>query len=111
MDDQSVSNLSIGTGKRYGIFLESEGDSKVSKNELLGFDFRDFSQIKHGLTPAGRNFMSLDVIGTGFGRTGTNSLKLALEQLGFGLCHHMFEVFESAHRFLLERTGRPLPAC
>ena len=31
-------------------------------------------------------------IGPGFGRTGTNSLKLALEQLGFGPCHHMFEV-------------------
>ena len=36
--------------------------------------------------------MTLQVIGTGFGRTGTNSLKLALEQLGFGPCHHMFEV-------------------
>jgi hypothetical protein len=41
------------------------------------------------------NNMSLDVIGTGFGRTGTNSLKLALEQLGFGPRHHMWEVFES----------------
>jgi hypothetical protein len=36
--------------------------------------------------------MALQVIGAGFGRTGTNSLKLALEQLGFGPCHHMFEV-------------------
>tara|TARA_Y100000588_G_scaffold347784_1_gene396858 strand:- start:121 stop:630 length:510 start_codon:yes stop_codon:yes gene_type:complete len=36
--------------------------------------------------------MSLKVVGAGFGRTGTNSLKLALEQLGFGPCHHMFEV-------------------
>jgi len=36
--------------------------------------------------------MPLKVIGSGFGRTGTNSLKLALEQLGFGPCHHMFEV-------------------
>ena len=36
--------------------------------------------------------MPLDVIGPGFGRTGTNSLKLALEQLGFGPCHHMREV-------------------
>ncbi len=36
--------------------------------------------------------MPLKVVGTGFGRTGTNSLKLALEQLGFGPCHHMFEV-------------------
>jgi hypothetical protein len=36
--------------------------------------------------------MALEVIGPGFGRTGTNSLKLALEHLGFGPCHHMFEV-------------------
>lgn len=36
--------------------------------------------------------MGLDIIGAGFGRTGTNSLKIALEQLGFGPCHHMFEV-------------------
>ena len=36
--------------------------------------------------------MSLQIIGAGFGRTGTNSLKLALGRLGFGPCHHMFEV-------------------
>ena len=36
--------------------------------------------------------MALRVVGAGFGRTGTYSLKLALEQLGFGPCHHMFEV-------------------
>ncbi len=39
--------------------------------------------------------MALEIIGAGFGRTGTNSLKLALEQLGFGPCHHMFEVREN----------------
>ncbi|HEY0417879.1 MAG TPA: sulfotransferase [Acetobacteraceae bacterium] len=39
--------------------------------------------------------MALSVIGTGFGRTGTNSLKLALEQLGLGPCHHMHEVRRS----------------
>jgi hypothetical protein len=33
--------------------------------------------------------MSLEVIGAGIGRTGTTSLKLALEQLGFAPCHHM----------------------
>jgi hypothetical protein len=37
--------------------------------------------------------MALEVIGAGFGRTGTLSLKLALERLGFGPCHHMHEVF------------------
>jgi len=35
--------------------------------------------------------MPLEVIGAGFGRTGTLSLKLALEQLGFGPCYHMIE--------------------
>ena len=36
--------------------------------------------------------MNLKVIGTGVGRTGTYSLKLALNVLGFGPCHHMEEV-------------------
>ncbi len=36
--------------------------------------------------------MPLKVIGSGFGRTGTKSLKLALEQLGFAPCHHMLEI-------------------
>jgi sulfotransferase family protein len=38
--------------------------------------------------------MALSIIGPGFGRTGTKSLKEALEQLGFGPCHHMYEVVE-----------------
>jgi hypothetical protein len=33
------------------------------------------------------------VVGAGFGRTGTLSLKTALEELGFGPCYHMVEVF------------------
>lgn len=37
--------------------------------------------------------MPLKVIGAGFGRTGTLTLKTALESLGFGPCHHMLEVF------------------
>lgn len=37
--------------------------------------------------------MTLSVIGAGFGRTGTLSLKFALEQLGLAPCHHMMEVF------------------
>jgi len=36
--------------------------------------------------------MTLRVIGAGVGRTGTYSLKLALNQLQFGPCHHMEEV-------------------
>ena len=34
------------------------------------------------------------IIGAGFGRTGTTSLKEALEELGFGPCYHMIEVFK-----------------
>jgi len=37
--------------------------------------------------------MALKVVGAGFGRTGTRSLKDALEMLGFAPCHHMMEVF------------------
>lgn len=33
--------------------------------------------------------MALKIVGTGLGRTGTSSLKLALEELGFGPCYHM----------------------
>jgi hypothetical protein len=39
--------------------------------------------------------MPLSVIGAGFGRTGTMSLKLALDRLGFGPCYHMVEVFKN----------------
>ncbi len=37
---------------------------------------------------------SLRIVGAGLGRTGTNSLKLALERLTGGRCYHMLEVFE-----------------
>ena len=37
--------------------------------------------------------MALKVVGAGFGRTGTLSLKNALEKLGCGPCYHMMEVF------------------
>ena len=37
--------------------------------------------------------MSLQVVGAGLGRTGTHSLKLALEGLLGGPCYHMLEVF------------------
>ena len=36
--------------------------------------------------------MGLKIVGAGLGRTGTNSLKLALEQLLGGPCYHMFEL-------------------
>ena len=40
--------------------------------------------------------MTIKVIGAGFGRTGTMSLKLALEQLGYTKCYHMLEVAQNA---------------
>lgn len=40
--------------------------------------------------------MALKIIGAGLGRTGTASLKVALEQLGFGPCYHMGEVLPKA---------------
>jgi hypothetical protein len=36
--------------------------------------------------------MAIRVIGAGLGRTGTLSLKAALEELGFGTCYHMIEL-------------------
>ena len=44
--------------------------------------------------------MALKVIGAGLGRTGTLSLKLALEHLGFGPCYHMIEVMSAARERL-----------
>lgn len=37
--------------------------------------------------------MTIKVVGAGVGRTGTHSLKLALQQLLGGRCHHMMEMF------------------
>ena len=54
--------------------------------------------------------MTLEIIGAGFGRTGTYSLKAALEQLGFGPCHHMSEVIDNAAQIRLWNdvaAGRP----
>ena len=51
--------------------------------------------------------MSLSIIGAGFGRTGTHTLNLALEMLGFGPCHHMEDVNRNAeHRDLIRAAGR-----
>jgi len=55
--------------------------------------------------------MPLDVIGSGLGRTGTKSLQTALNQLGFGPCYHMIEVFQDRERnvplWLDAAAGRP----
>lgn len=47
----------------------------------------------------------MDVIGAGFGRTGTLSLKVALEQLGFGPCMHMLPLLDDAERATLFRKA------
>ena len=56
--------------------------------------------------------MALEVIGPGVGRTGTNSLKVALERLLGGRCHHMWEVGADAERQIPLWTaaveGRPV---
>lgn len=73
--------------------------------------------------------MAIRVIGAGFGRTGTFSLKMALEDLGFGKCYHMVELlknrsgvihWENAHKqfpvdweslFRGYRSAVDFPAC
>jgi hypothetical protein len=50
--------------------------------------------------------MPLEIVGSGFGRTGTLSLKNALEQLGFGRCYHMIEVAQNpGHAELWSAAG------
>ena len=49
--------------------------------------------------------MGLKVIGAGFGRTGTASMKQALEHLGLGPCHHMHEVLPHPQRVALRRRA------
>lgn len=48
--------------------------------------------------------MTLSVIGAGFGRTGTESMKVALETLGLGPCHHMKEVIGNPEQTRLWRS-------
>ncbi|RBQ15786.1 sulfotransferase family protein [Spongiactinospora rosea] len=53
----------------------------------------------------------MQVIGAGFPRTGTRSLKVALERLGFGPCFHMFEILskpDHIERWLPAADGEPL---
>lgn len=45
--------------------------------------------------------MSLKIIGAGFGRTGTMSLKHALEDLGYGPCYHMIELTNQPEKIVL----------
>lgn len=55
--------------------------------------------------------MSLEVVGAGFGRTGTLSLKFALEKLGFSGCYHMMELMghpEHADQWLAVSRGEEI---
>lgn len=52
----------------------------------------------------------MEVIGAGFGRTGTLSIKAALEELGFGPCYHQFELLKNpAHKSIWEDAARGEP--
>jgi len=42
--------------------------------------------------------MTVKIIGAGMGRTGTMSLKTALEELGFDKCYHMIELVNNPER-------------
>lgn len=48
--------------------------------------------------------MSLQIIGPGFGRTGTRSLKAALESIGFAPCHHMQTLFADPTQLAFWKT-------
>lgn len=53
----------------------------------------------------------MQVIGSGFGRTGTMSMKHALEELGMGPCYHMEEVMRTpGHVAMWHDIGRGRPA-
>jgi hypothetical protein len=70
--------------------------SAAIRNEVVVRETR-FSGSGFG-TSEGDPDMALKLIGAGLGRTGTLSLKLALEQLGFGPCYHMAEVLMDPSR-------------
>lgn len=55
--------------------------------------------------------MTIKVIGAGFGRTGTLSLKVALETLGFSKCYHMSELLaqpEQVEFWEAASAGKPV---
>ncbi len=64
----------------------------------------------HDPVDSSNGTLRMKLIGAGFGRTGTLSLKLALEIVGFGPCYHMREVFNTDknpdHLDLWDAVGR-----
>ena len=54
--------------------------------------------------------MSIEIIGAGFGRTGTLSLKYGLEMLGYKQCYHMMELMKHRdHTELWSQAHQGLP--
>src|SRR5262249_10904972 len=84
------------------------GDGHAARQELPG---RSVGQGQPALeevvmaSHARAGHESLRVIGAGFSRTGTFSLRQALIQLGLGPCHHMHEVFEHPEQHALWRAA------
>jgi hypothetical protein len=54
--------------------------------------------------------MTLTLIGAGLGRTGTLSLKRALERIGYGPCYHMIEILTAPERARPWIEGTPTGA-
>jgi Sulfotransferase domain len=70
-------------GRQMGCMTEGSAPRSAARNAR-----------RIGRATVGGGVMALKVVGAGFGRTGTNSIKLALEEIGYGPCHHMFEVMD-----------------
>ena len=68
----------------------------------------DFPQHKNAQITENDTDDTLQVIGAGFPRTGTSSLKAALEMLGYDPCHHMVVCFiphfSSRHPLYINRN-------
>ncbi len=69
------------------------------------------NQPQPNKTATQRGNDGLKIIGAGFGRTGTLSLKVALEELGFNPCYHMTELLARPNDFVFWETtaqGNPV---
>jgi hypothetical protein len=79
------------------------GKRKAKVQITLDFAQDLFIQFSRGMNGAKsltlEHFtVTIKIIGAGFGRTATKSLKAALEQLGFGPCYHMIELHQNPER-------------
>jgi hypothetical protein len=81
-----IANLFVGEGNMVNDFL-----TEVIKRGMRTIIPADLT--KKYQQDTGDVSYDLQIIGSGFGRTGTTSTKVALEQLNFGPVHHMGEVF------------------